>query len=117
MFPHIFKAWHMPDGTKTANKPKDGQVWSRWDSQGSEIEKWMWEGTKDCWVNISSGKPTKQNTRTFAINCPMDLDNYTYNLDGPAHPMEILNLKCDCGSSHVSSPKHSTWCQIYDPKQ
>ena len=106
----------MPDGTKAASKHNDGQLWSKWDSTGNEVEKWQWEGTRDCWVNISSGKPTKANTATFAIT-PMDLDNYTYDLDGPIQPIKVFDPKCECGSLKVGSPRHSSWCQMYSSAQ
>lgn len=95
------KSWHMPDGTKTSHEPKDGQVWTKWDAVGNG-ETWMWDGLKQQWFNISSGRPTPQNTRTFAISCPMD------DSDGIQHSR--YNPECECGSEKCGSDKHSSWC-------
>lgn len=122
MFPFLPKTWHMPDGSKTATKPSDGQTWSRFDSSGAEIEKWQWEGTKDCWVNVSSGRPNKQNTATYVIPSqprPIDLDNYGESgyMFGEYHSKVAHAIKkCECGSEHVGSPRHSSWCSKYDPR-
>lgn len=123
MYPH--KTWHMPDGTKAASKPNDGQIWTRWDLTGNEVEKWQWEGTRDCWVNVSSGKPTKANTATYVIT-PLDLDNidpsdysldYQHALGAIADSLSYKAPRCDCGSLKVGSPRHSNWCQMYNPAQ
>lgn len=112
--------FHMPDGTKTTNRPKDGQVWTKWDANQNPIETWQWDDFLCQWFNISSGKPTQHNTKTFAINCPMDLDNLELDDDwrkDKATITKISTFKCNCGSEAVGSPRHSHWCDKYEPAQ
>lgn len=119
-FLNTTQIWYMPDGTKTSNRPKDGQVMQTLDSHGNGTT-WQWDDLLESWHNVSSGKPTQQNTQTFyyqAVFSPTDLDNVDLSNEWcKAKVTKMPTLKCGCGSEKVNSPKHSPYCDKYDPAQ
>lgn len=94
------QSWHMPDGTKTLNRPPDGTIVSQYDSKGGYTT-WQWDDHFEQWFNVSSGKPTAHNTRTFPVGFELTLKEF----------------ECECGSEAVGSSKHSSWCKKFDNKQ
>lgn len=102
------KAYTYPDGTQSVYRPKDGQVFTEFDSNGNTQSTWQWDDYKEQWFNISSGKPTPQNTATFAPG------PFTYKTGGPIEPIKVLNSECECGARHTQAPNlHLTFCPLY----
>lgn len=123
-FLNAVQTWHMPDGTKTATKPRDGAVWTKFDPANGD-ETWQWDGQLEQWFNVSSGKPGAHNTKTFVVPqpiCPMDLDNMdAFDLEleksGLYEPRTGRKQarSCECGSEKCGSNKHSSWCPKFSP--
>lgn len=115
------KKYTYPDGTQSVNRPKDGQTYHTLNPDGSLGATWQWDDFKEQWFNISSGKPTPQNTATFVPQPiqffdPKDLDNFeNIAIDWAFQEGFSVALKCECGSDAVGSPRHSNWCRKYDP--
>lgn len=100
-----------PDGNYSGRKPKDGEVFSLI-KNGATESTWQWDGFVEQWFNVSSGKPSKVNTATFALP-PVHFDPVT--VDSKSVWGESTK-KCQCGSHKVNSQKHSDWCDLYDPR-
>ena len=100
MFP--IRSYTMPDGTKGYRRPSDGEIFNL-TKNGVVESTWQWDDLHEKWYNISSGKPNDTNTATFP---PIWDKDFNTSLK-----------KCECGSEAVGSPKHSSWCQLYDNRQ
>lgn len=96
MYP--FPTYTLPDGTKTYYKPKDGQVFTTNDG-----EHWMYDGLYEQWLRKRS-IPKRDDD---PVHPDFEQDMALAKKQGP----------CECGAAKVGSPKHSSWCCKYDPKQ
>lgn len=96
-----------PDGTDSSRRPKDGEHYIKTNPITGQVEStWQWDDLLGQWFNTSSGKPTPYNTVTFVIRDNMPIYHTPITVT-------ISDLKCQCGSEAVGSPKHSNWCDKY----
>lgn len=106
-----------PDGTRASRKPADGELFHI-TKNGSTESSWQYDDMLSQWFNVSSGKPTPQNTTLYPYQmAPMD----SYELEPTPSIFDLLKsgkTLCDCGLHSVqsNSTRHSTWCKMYDPR-
>jgi hypothetical protein len=102
-----------PDGTKSSRRPKDGEFYVKTDPSTGAVEStWQWDDVLGQWFNTSSGKPNQHNTKTFVME-NLQFDGIFIEYD--ENKIRLWGAKCQCGSEAVGSPKHSHWCDKFDP--
>lgn len=112
MYPFPFGApqvWLFPDGTKSTTKPKDGQTCSNTDPMTGNFIEWVWDDVKQQWFVKNPLNPIY--TYKVVYNPKIEFHDVKITIG------DLPEVKCDCGSHAVGSPRHSTWCKKYDPKQ
>ena len=107
--------WLWPDGSTSQWEPTDGKIFIEFDKSGNKVREWQWNSAHGQWYDITT--PSSVNPFTGAkskISFNGKEVDYGDNVSVKITPKEI---KCECGSDAVGSPKHSRYCPKYDPKQ
>jgi hypothetical protein len=87
-----------PDGTPLHSAPVDGQIFVEFYQGTNKAHRtWQWRTRPTVFGRLSDWELIGENTDpNFALE---------------PHREEI---KCECGSESVGSPKHSTWCKKFN---
>lgn len=121
MFPlRPAKTYTYPDGTQSVNRPSDGQVFIVWDGNQKPQSTWQWDDYLEQWFNVSSGKPTPQNTASFIVPTstqpPLsdeEMEELSALLD---EGRQACAVACECGARHTEFPNiHLRFCPLYTP--
>lgn len=90
-FPNLY---YYPDGTLSANKPTDGQIFVKF--VDTVPEKWMWDDLITQWYKVASN--------------PGDF------VDSP-NQVKPNEKGCECGAEHTSTPQlHLSFCRLWSPR-
>jgi hypothetical protein len=89
--------WTYPDGTKSMNAPKDGEVFRCFSANQTKEDCYVWSDKNQNWKWIGA-----------KLLAPVDTPIIIHlgNMDEP---------KCECGSEAAGSNKHSSWCKKFNP--
>lgn len=97
----------MPDGTRTATRPQDGDLFTVHDpyGTGNSIE-YVWDDYWGEWCPVvSSIKAPRSWSGGPPVSDGSDLDQALTELQS--------DPKCDCGTNAPRGQGHSSWCKIY----
>lgn len=113
-----------PDGAKSSRRPKDGEKFDLVDGYGAVDSTWEWDDFLEQWFNISSGRPNKHNTATFATGqaayhyypgmTPSERENAEFERP-PIHAEPKLDNPCKCGGWAVKATRHAHYCPLFHP--
>ena len=94
------QTWIYPDGTRSVNKPKDGEKFTL-HTDPYNSDEFVWSDSSSQWHRVAHNS-------TIKLEQAIEFVPISITIEG---------AKCNCGSEKVGSPRHSDWCDRYDPNQ
>jgi hypothetical protein len=108
------QVWAYPDGSQSLTKPKDGEIYTIYDSFGIVFKQFQWSDAKDCWEEINPTLYTITNTIgpiTVTAGNNTVYVNGKFLDAGASITIEERKRVCECGAEKIGSNQHSSWCQ------
>jgi len=102
MKPKQQKTYGYPDGTKSTERPNDGQLSLKYGIDGTSTV-YQWDDFKEQWFDV-----TGHYIGMAGDEFDRQLQASKVKKKGPS-PIPT----CDCGSEACGSNRHSSWCSKY----